>query len=109
MEEMLKAGKALLLLDALDEKQVREKTDVFVVSDHGFSTVQRGFDILQVLKKAKFTAAKKLEDAEPDSRRIALVRHQRREALSPVAANFVALFRREVERSASLALASECR
>src|SRR5205085_131893 len=50
-----------------------------------------------------------VEDAEPDSRSIALVRHQRRETLSPVAANFVAVFRWQVERSASLSLAAAFR
>jgi arylsulfatase A-like enzyme len=52
------------VLKALDEKRVRDKTDVMVVSDHGFSTIKRGPDVAEVLKKAKFKAHKKLEDAE---------------------------------------------
>lgn len=53
------------ILKTLEEKQVREKTDVMVVSDHGFSTIARGFDLADVLKKVGFKATKKFEDAEP--------------------------------------------
>ncbi len=52
------------VLKSLDEKQLRDKTDVFVVSDHGFSTIQRGPDVTEILKKAKFKAFKKFEDPE---------------------------------------------
>ena len=52
------------VLKALEEKKVRQKTDVFVVSDHGFSTIQRGVDVTEILKKARFKAAKKFEDTE---------------------------------------------
>src|SRR5580765_7315478 len=52
------------VLKALDEKKVRENTDVLVVSDHGFSTIQRGPDVTELLKKAKFKAFKKFEDPE---------------------------------------------
>src|SRR6185503_773051 len=34
-------------------------------SDHGFSTIKRGWDVSDVLKKAKFKANKKFEDPEP--------------------------------------------
>lgn len=54
-----------LILKTLEEQGVRDKTDVIVVSDHGFSTVDRGVDLVDVLKKAKFRATRKLEDAEP--------------------------------------------
>ena len=54
-----------LVLKTLEEKGVRDKTDVFVVSDHGFSTIQRGPDVTATLKKAKFKAFKKFEDPEP--------------------------------------------
>jgi predicted AlkP superfamily pyrophosphatase or phosphodiesterase len=54
-----------LILKTLEEKGVRDKTDVIVVSDHGFSTVDRGVDLVDVLKKAQFKATRKLEDAEP--------------------------------------------
>jgi predicted AlkP superfamily pyrophosphatase or phosphodiesterase len=53
------------VLAALDEKKVRDKTDLFVVSDHGFSTVQRGVDVVALLKKAKFQAVRKFADPEP--------------------------------------------
>ena len=32
------------VLDAVSKKNARETTDVFVVSDHGFSTIERGID-----------------------------------------------------------------
>jgi arylsulfatase A-like enzyme len=44
---------------------VFDKTDVFVVSDHGFSSVQRGPDIAEILKKNRFKATRKFEDPEP--------------------------------------------
>ncbi len=40
------------MLAALDAKGVREKTDVFVVSDHGFSTIARAIDIAALLREA---------------------------------------------------------
>jgi arylsulfatase A-like enzyme len=52
------------VLKALDEKKIRDKTDVFVVSDHGFSTIQRGPDVADLLKKAKFKAFRRFEDPE---------------------------------------------
>jgi len=53
------------VLKTLEEKKLLDKTDVFVVSDHGFSTIQRGPDVTEILKKAKFKAFKKFEDPEP--------------------------------------------
>ena len=53
------------VLKALDEKGVRDKTDIFIVSDHGFSTIQRGPNVVDILKKQNFTATKKLENPEP--------------------------------------------
>jgi arylsulfatase A-like enzyme len=53
------------VLAALEEKGVRQKTDVMVVSDHGFSTIVRGVDLAAVLKNARFKAARKLDDPEP--------------------------------------------
>ena len=49
----------------LKEKNLFEKTDLFVVSDHGFSTISKGPDIVDILKKAKFQAFKKNENPEP--------------------------------------------
>jgi arylsulfatase A-like enzyme len=53
------------ILHALEEKKIRDKTDVMIVSDHGFSTIARGFDLAEALKKVGFKATKKFEDAEP--------------------------------------------
>ena len=55
----------LSILHALDEKKIRDQTDVIIVSDHGFSTIARGFELADILKKAGFKATKKFEDAEP--------------------------------------------
>lgn len=53
------------VLKALEEKGVRDKTDIIIVSDHGFSTIQRGPNVVDILKKHNFTATKKLENPEP--------------------------------------------
>jgi predicted AlkP superfamily pyrophosphatase or phosphodiesterase len=53
------------ILRYLEERKLREKTDIIVVSDHGFSTIARGLDIADILKKGGFRATKKFEDAEP--------------------------------------------
>lgn len=45
-----------LLLDALDKKDARKTTDIFVVSDHGFSTIERALDFPAELRKAGFDA-----------------------------------------------------
>jgi len=44
------------VLAALDEHKVRETTDVFVVSDHGFSTIRRSVDVRKILNEAGFAA-----------------------------------------------------
>lgn len=49
----------------LEDKKLRDKTDIMVVSDHGFSTIARGYDLADILKKQGFRAAKKFDDAEP--------------------------------------------
>jgi arylsulfatase A-like enzyme len=46
------------VLNALNKKQARESTDVFVVSDHGFSTIRRSIDLVALLNTAGFHAAK---------------------------------------------------
>jgi arylsulfatase A-like enzyme len=53
------------VLAALDKRHLRDKTDVFVVSDHGFSTISRGPDVVELLKKGGFHATKKFDDPEP--------------------------------------------
>ncbi len=52
------------VLAALDAKNVRDKTDVFVVSDHGFSTINYAPDIALILRHAGFRATRKLSDPE---------------------------------------------
>ncbi len=53
------------VLKALEEKGIRDKTDIMIVSDHGFSSIARGFDLAETLKKGGFNATKKFEDTEP--------------------------------------------
>lgn len=53
------------VIKTLKEKGVYEKTDIFVVSDHGFSTIEKGPNIVDALKRGKFTATKKFENPEP--------------------------------------------
>jgi arylsulfatase A-like enzyme len=50
-------------LDALEKKKVRDSTDIFVVSDHGFSTIRRSIDVVALLNKAGFHAAKEFSEA----------------------------------------------
>ena len=42
------------VLAALEKKGVRDKTDIFIVSDHGFSTVEQTLDLATLLKTAGF-------------------------------------------------------
>jgi len=44
------------VLSALDQRDARGRTDVFVVSDHGFSTIKRSVDLRRILNDAGFTA-----------------------------------------------------
>jgi len=44
------------VLSALDDHKARETTDVFVVSDHGFSTIRRSIDLRKILNEAGFAA-----------------------------------------------------
>src|SRR4030095_11818445 len=53
------------IVKTLKEKGVYDKTDIFVVSDHGFSTIEKGPNIVDALKRVKFTATKKFENPEP--------------------------------------------
>ena len=52
------------VIKSLKERGVYDKTDIMVVSDHGFSTIARGPDVVEILKKAKFSAFKKNENPE---------------------------------------------
>ena len=51
------------LTKALDQKHVRDSTDLFVVSDHGFSTINRSIDVVDLLNKAGFRAAKEFSSS----------------------------------------------
>lgn len=53
------------VLKVLEKRKALDRTDLFVVSDHGFSTVQRGVDVAEALKRGGFKAAKTLDDPEP--------------------------------------------
>src|SRR5207244_10078569 len=50
------------VLSALDQRHARETTDVFVVSDHGFSTIERSIDLRKILNDAGFTAKTECTD-----------------------------------------------
>src|SRR5207244_1959933 len=53
------------VLSALDQSRsggTRETTDVFVVSDHGFSTIERSIDLRKILNDAGFTAKTEFND-----------------------------------------------
>jgi hypothetical protein len=60
------------VLSALDRQGARETTDVFVVSDHGFSTIERSVDLRKILNDAGFTAKTEFSD-EPKPEEIMLV------------------------------------
>jgi len=60
------------VLSALDRQGARGTTDVFVVSDHGFSTIERSVDLRKILNNAGFTATTELSD-EPKAGDIMLV------------------------------------
>src|SRR5437660_597320 len=59
------------VLAALDQGNARGTTDVFVVSDHGFSTIERSIDLRKILNDAGFTAKTEFTD-EPKPRDIML-------------------------------------
>jgi len=52
------------VLAALDRQHARETTDIFVVSDHGFSTISREIDLRKILATAGFNVA--TDDPKPD-------------------------------------------
>ncbi len=53
-----------LVVDALKAKGVFDQTDIFVVSDHGFSSISTTVDMVQHLRQAGFPAFRKF-DAPP--------------------------------------------
>jgi len=50
------------ILSALDRQGARESTDLFVVSDHGFSTIRRSIDLRKILNDAGFSAKIEFHD-----------------------------------------------
>jgi arylsulfatase A-like enzyme len=52
-----------VVLSALDQQGARKTTDVFVVSDHGFSTIERSVDLRKILSDAGFAAKTEFNDA----------------------------------------------
>jgi predicted AlkP superfamily pyrophosphatase or phosphodiesterase len=53
------------VIQALKDKRVWDKTDLMLVSDHGFSTINRTPDVSALLRKGGFIAHTKFEDPEP--------------------------------------------
>jgi Type I phosphodiesterase / nucleotide pyrophosphatase len=51
------------VLAELDRRRLRDKTDLFVVSDHGFSTVEKSVDVNGVLRRAGFPAYRAFQSA----------------------------------------------
>jgi len=49
------------VLRALEARGVRDWTDIFVVSDHGFSTISRKIDVATALKQAGFNASREFK------------------------------------------------
>jgi predicted AlkP superfamily pyrophosphatase or phosphodiesterase len=60
------------VVSALDRQGARETTDVFVVSDHGFSTIERSVDVRKILNDAGWKAKTEFSD-EPKPGEIILV------------------------------------
>jgi arylsulfatase A-like enzyme len=60
------------VLSALDDRKARETTDVFVVSDHGFSTIRHSIDLRKILNAVGFVATTEF-NGEPKPGDIMLV------------------------------------
>ena len=56
------------VLKALEAKGVKDSTDVFVVSDHGFSTILQIADLAQDLTSAGFNAVREFEETPKPGR-----------------------------------------
>src|SRR5213082_2904310 len=50
------------VVPALDQQRARATTDAFVVSDHGFSTIERSVDLRRILNDAGFGGKTKFSD-----------------------------------------------
>lgn len=60
------------VLAAIDKQNAKSATDVFVVSDHGFSTIARSIDLPKILRDAGFDAVTEFTN-EPKPGQIILV------------------------------------
>ncbi len=60
------------ILSALQRQRARDTTDLFVVSDHGFSTIKRSIDLRTLLRNAGFAVQTEFDD-EPKRGDIMLV------------------------------------
>jgi predicted AlkP superfamily pyrophosphatase or phosphodiesterase len=60
------------VLEALDKHNARSTTDVFVVSDHGFSTIARSIEVPKILRDAGFDAVTEFTN-EPKTGQLMIV------------------------------------
>ena len=60
------------VLEALEKRNARSTTDVFVVSDHGFSTIARSIDVPKILRNAGFDAVLEFS-SEPKTGQVMVV------------------------------------
>jgi arylsulfatase A-like enzyme len=56
-----------VVVDSLGKHHVLETTDIFVVSDHGFSTIARAVDVRKILKDAGFVVVDDFENQSTQS------------------------------------------
>jgi len=61
------------VLAALDAKGMRNDTDIFIISDHGFSTIERGAEVMAPLKMAGLKVTGTGFDHEPQTGEILAV------------------------------------
>ena len=55
------ANRSSAIVKFLEEKKIHDKTDIIITSDHGFSTIARGFYLADILKSKGFSASKKFD------------------------------------------------
>jgi len=60
------------VISALDRQHARETSDVFVVSDHGFSTIERAVNLQKILRDGGFNVATEFK-SEPKAGNIMMV------------------------------------
>ena len=60
------------VLQVLDKHNARSTTDIFVVSDHGFSTISRAIDVRKILRDAGLDAVTEFTN-EPKSSQVMIV------------------------------------